>query len=58
MMMQEKYFDLRKGIKNLYKDHRVTKINVVFDFPGGYYTKMEKELNNITGTDKETIYYY
>ena len=29
--------------------------NVVFDFLGGYYVKMEKELNNITGTDKETV---
>ena len=49
-MKQEKYIDLRKGIKNLYKDHTVTQINEVFDL------KMEKELNNITGTDKETEY--
>ena len=50
---EEKYVDLQKGIKNLYKDHTVTQMKVVFDFRGGY-TKMEKELNNITGTDKET----
>ena len=54
-MKQEKYIDLRKGIKNLYKDHTVTQIDVVFDFLG-YYIKMEKELNNITGTNKETEY--
>ena len=41
-MKQENHIDLRKGIKNLYKDHTVTQINVVFDFLGGYYTKMEK----------------
>ena len=51
---EEKYIDLQKGIKNLYKDHTVTQMEVVFDFRGGYYTKMEKELNNITGTDKKT----
>ena len=41
-MKEEKHIDLRKGIKTLYKDHTVTQINVVFDFLGGYYTKMEK----------------
>ena len=56
LMKQEKFIDQRKGIKNLCKDHTVTQINVVFDFLGGYYTKMEEELNNITGTDKETEY--
>ena len=40
-MKQEKHIDLRKRIKNLYKNHTVTQINVVFDFLGGYYTKME-----------------
>ena len=55
-MKQEKYIDLRKGIKNLFKDHTVTEINVLFDFLGGYYMKMEKELNKITGTDKKTEY--
>ena len=30
-MKQEKYITLRKGIKNLYKDHTVTQINTVFD---------------------------
>ena len=33
-MKQEKYIALRKGIKNLYKDHTVTQINAVFDFLG------------------------
>ena len=55
-MKQEKYIDLRKGIKNLYKGHTVTQINIVFNFLGSYYMKMEKEFNNITGTDKETEY--
>ena len=55
-MEREKYIDVRKGIKNLYKDHTVTQINVVFDFLGGYCTKVENELNNITGTDKKTEY--
>ena len=55
-MKRKKYIDVRKGIKNLYKDHTVTQINVVFHFLGGYCTKVEKELNNITGTDKKTEY--
>ena len=53
-MKEEKYINLQKGIKNLYKDHTVTQMEVVFDFRGGYYTKMEKELN-ITGTDKKKL---
>ena len=55
-MKREKYIDVRKGIKNLYKHHTVTQINVVFEFLGAYYAKVEKELNNITGTDKKTEY--
>ena len=56
-MKREKYINLRKGVKNLYKDHTVTQINIVYCIPlptvGGHGTKMEKELNNITGTSKE-----
>jgi len=57
-MKQEKYINLRKGVKNLYEDHIVTQINIVYCIRlptvGGHGTKKEKELNNITGTDKET----
>ena len=55
-LKQEKYNDLRKGIKNLYKGCKVTQINIVFDFLGGYHIKLEKELHHIIGNKKQTDY--
>ena len=56
-MKQEKYINRQKGVNNLYKDHTVTQINIVYCIRlptvGGHGTKIEKELNNITGTNKE-----
>ena len=34
----EKYKELRAGMKRIYKDCKVTQGNVVFDFLGGYHT--------------------
>ena len=46
---------ISESIKYLYKDHTVTQMNVVFNFLGGYYTKMEKNLNITEKTRKLNI---
>ena len=53
---QDKYTELRAGIKQLHKPKSIRQINIVFDFLGGYHTNMAKELNYITNSDKETTY--
>ena len=55
-MKQEKYIHLWKGIKNLNKEHTVSQMLCLFELLGGYFMKIKKELNHITGTDKETEY--
>ena len=42
---QNKYVDLRLGIKNLYPGYIVKLITIVFDFLGAYYKDLDKELN-------------
>ena len=53
---QEKYNDLRRGIKEIHKDSVITQINIVFDFLGGYNEELEKELKTITKNEKEKDY--
>ena len=53
---QEKYNGLRRGIKNLYKNHRVTQINIALDFLGGYHVNLEKDLTQPTKNKKHTEY--
>ena len=53
---QEKYNDLRQGLKNIYKDTEVTQINIVFDFLGGYNKELQKALGTITSNEKEQDY--
>ena len=36
--------------------HQAKSKDLVFEFLGAYYAKVEKELKNITGTDKKTEY--
>jgi len=56
-LKQIKYNDLRKELKNLYKDCReINQINIVFDFLGGYHVKLEKELSKIIENKKQTDY--
>ena len=50
---QEKYTELRAGIKQLYKNTSVEQINIVFDFLEGYHEELRKGLGSITNTDKE-----
>ena len=44
---KDKYIDLKLGIKNLYPDHKVNLITVVFDFLAVYYKDLEEELTSI-----------
>ena len=50
---QEKYTELRAGIKQLCKNIRVKQINIVFDFLAGHHEKLRKGQSSITNTDKE-----
>ena len=46
---QNKYLDLRLGIKNLYPGYKVKLITIVFDYLGAYYKDLDKELNMLFG---------
>ena len=46
---QNKYVDIRLGIKNLYPGYKVKLITIVFDFLGAYYKDLDKELNILFG---------
>ena len=50
---QEKYTELRAGIKQLYKNTSVKQINIVFDFLERYHEELRKGLSSITNTGKE-----
>ncbi|XP_020907425.2 uncharacterized protein LOC110245482 [Exaiptasia diaphana] len=53
---EEKYSDLRMGLRSLYKECTVTQINIVFDFLGGYYPQLEQGINILTDDRKETTF--
>ena len=42
-----KYAELKLGVKSLYFGHKVSSIEVVFDFPTEYSIDLEKELDKI-----------
>ena len=44
---QEKYTQLRKSFKRIYKDHQVSQVNIVFDFLANYEKNLELELKTI-----------
>ena len=46
---QNKYVDLRLGIKNLYSGYKVKLITIVFDYLGVYNKDLDKELNMLFG---------
>ena len=46
---QNKYVDLRLGIKNLYPVYKVKLITKVFDYLGVYNKDLDKELNMLFG---------
>ena len=47
---QEKYVDLRLGIKYLYPGFKVSQINVVFDYLGAHHKELNKDLSKLFGT--------
>ena len=44
MFKRDKYVDLKLGVKSLYPGHKVSSIEVVFDFLAVYSINLEKEL--------------
>ena len=46
---QNKYVDLRLGIKNLYPGYKVKLTTIVFDYLGAYSKDLDKELNMLFG---------
>ena len=55
---QMKYRDLRSGIKQMYPQHKVTQVNIVFDFQGNYYKDLKTQVHNhviLRNTDKPQI---
>ena len=46
---QNKYLDLKLGIKNLYPGYKVKLITIVFDYLDAYYKYLDKELNMLLG---------
>ena len=51
---RDKYADLRTGEKSLYSGHKVSSIEVVFDFLAAYSTHLENELKKIS-QDKRVL---
>ena len=50
--------DLRSGIKQMYPQHKVTQVNIVFDFLGNYYKDLKTQVHNhviLRNTDKQQI---
>ncbi|XP_031571639.1 uncharacterized protein LOC116305807 [Actinia tenebrosa] len=50
---QEKYTELRAGIKKECKSSSVNQINIVLDFLAGNHEQLRKDLRTITNTDRE-----
>ena len=42
---QDKYRELRTGIKQQYPDYKVNQVNVVFDFLAEYHQSLKNDLN-------------
>ena len=56
-LKQEKYRELRSGIQQLYPSHKVTQVNLVFDFLGNYHKTLKSQVqDHITASKKETSY--
>ena len=52
---QNRYTDLRYGLKRLYSPDTVIQINVVMDFVGAYHSKLVNELINLFG-ERRAVY--
>ena len=55
---QDKYRELRAGIRHQYPDYKVNQVNVVFDFPAEYQQSLKNDLNeHLTGMDEQEAQY-
>ena len=55
---QDKYRDLRAGIRHQYPDYKVNQVNVVFDFLVEYHQSLKNDLNDhLTGKNGEEAQY-
>lgn len=55
---QDKYRELRAGIRHQYPDYKVNQVNVVFDFLAEYHQSLKNDLNeHLTGKNEEEAEY-
>ena len=54
MFKRDKYADLRLGVKSLYPGHKVSSVQVVFDFLAAHSINLAKELADIS-QDKKAV---
>ena len=54
MFKRDKYADLRLGVKSLYSIHKVSRMQVAFDFLAAHSIDLAKELANIL-QDKKAV---
>ena len=55
---QDKYRELRTGIKHQYPDYKVNQVNVGFNFLAEYHQSLKNDLNeHLTGKDEEETQY-
>ena len=47
MIITNKYADLSIGVKSLYSGHKVSNVEVIFDFLAAYSTHLENKLTKI-----------
>ena len=52
---QNKYTDLRYGLKRLYSLDTIIQINVVMDFVGGYHSKLVNDFINLVGERRTAV---
>ena len=52
---QNKYTDLRYGLKRLYSLDMIIQINVVMDFVGGYHSKLVNDFINLFGERRTAV---
>ena len=57
-LKQDKYRELRAGIRHQYPDYKVNQVNVVFDFLTEYHQSLKNDLNeHLTGKKEEEAQY-
>ena len=52
----DKYTELRAGLRSMYQNATVKQINVVFDFLAGHQQELTNELKTIVANGKEVPY--